>query len=374
MSSCMTPAPTPIDSLPSYFSARPFVNTADLTPGTPGKRLRSCLSPTRTPTGSSTPARATGSRAASFSSDNGSIGVGGERGTKSVRFDETDEGEAVTSYHSTYSAAEYDRTPLPPPSAAERTCVLPERGSRTFSTDYDCFDDCPTPSFGSSISDDASPDEIPSSPAEEIANEALFSPSPTRCEGEDEYPAGEEDDERDREWEICVERRRMMFALQTKSDEHERQPEFEGYRSISSKLVDMLRSIEARREPSPEEEDKDETDEERPVEAESEDEEENPNYRSFSSFTFTNLQSLNIRSTPLDNVLEEGTEEGSDIDLEATTPSLISSLESEADVTLTSPQTSVAAYPSSIAGLPAVPFALHRKESGLVGRGQVAGF
>ena len=368
----MTPlSPENLDALPSYFASKPMINTIDLD-FNPGKRLRSCLSPTRTPTGSSTPSRATGSRATSFSSDNGSISVGGLRGTKSVRFDETQEGDAVTSYHSTWSAAEYDRTPLPPPSAAERTCVLPERGSRTFSTTYDCFDDCPTPSFGSIASDETSPDDLPSSPAEEITDESLFLSS-SLSKTQEEYPAGEDDDEGDREWEVCMERRRMMFALRTRSDEHERQPEFEGYRSISAKLADMLRSIEARREPSPlEDEEEDEEDEERPSAVEeSEDEEEDDetsNYRPFSTFTFTNLQSLNLRSTPLDNVVEEGTEEdGSEIDLEAATPSLISSTESEVDTSLISPRTAIAPYPTLIGGLPAIPFALNTKESGMVG-------
>lgn len=169
-----------------------------------------------------------------------------------------------------------------------------------------------------------------------------------------------------------------MFASRTRSDEHERQPEFEGYRSISAKLVDMLRSIEARREPSPQEdEEEEETGAESPAAAgESEDDEENYNYRSFSSFTFTNLQSLNIRSTPLDNVAEEGTEEEerSDIDLEAATPSLISSAESEAESSLISPQSRFAPYPTPIDGLPAVSFALQRKESGLVNQEQVVGW
>ena len=43
------------------------------------------------------------------------------------------------SYHSTWSATEYDRTPLDPPSDGERTCILPERNARCLRTTVECF-------------------------------------------------------------------------------------------------------------------------------------------------------------------------------------------------------------------------------------------
>jgi len=55
-----------------------------------------------------------------------------------------------------------------------------------------------------------------------------------------------EDDER--EWEECMDRRRMMFAMRQSGVFEPGSsgigcPEFEGYRSISKSLVDMLRSV-----------------------------------------------------------------------------------------------------------------------------------
>ena len=50
----------------------------------------------------------------------------------------------------------------------------------------------------------------------------------------------EENDEEDREWEECMKRRRMMFA--NMCSDRDPQPEFDGYRSISATLVDLLRS------------------------------------------------------------------------------------------------------------------------------------
>lgn len=51
----------------------------------------------------------------------------------------------------------------------------------------------------------------------------------------------EDDDEEDSEWDECM-RRRMMF-LQYARQETDRQPQFDGYRSISSTIVDVLRSV-----------------------------------------------------------------------------------------------------------------------------------
>ena len=84
MTGTITPIRPSVDN--SYFSPRS---------PTPAKRLRSCLSPTRTPIGSNTPSRVHGSRAASFSSECSGM-TDGRRGSKSVRWEENEECGAVT--------------------------------------------------------------------------------------------------------------------------------------------------------------------------------------------------------------------------------------------------------------------------------------
>lgn len=259
--------------------------------------------------------------------------------------------------------------------------MLPERGSRTFTTSYDCFND------SAHCSDDfVEPDEMDfvrcmqggddqevlSSPGDEVSHESFVLATPVASDLS--YPNGEEDDEEDRQWEECMERRRMMFAMRSKCDVEDRQPEFEGYRSISAKLVEMLQSIEARRLPSPDEEDEedDEDDEEEDqhdvslqlVQEEDDEqgdgeEDEEPAFRSFASFTFTNLQSLHINppsNAGLDNIEEASTdvETETDGENEAATPSLVSSSESEQDQQLVSPRAGVS---------PITPFS-HDKERG----------
>lgn len=220
--------------------------------------------------------------------------------------------------------------------------MLPPRGSREFTSSYDCFD-------GADV-DDEQEDDVPSSPAEEISHESFVLATPDAVEDEDDEAVVET-----RQWEECMERRRMMFALRTRIQDQEHQPEFEGYRSLSAKLALMLESIEARREPSPEEEDEDENADEQSEEAEAGESEDEGDLRPCASFTFTNLQSLHIRSTPLDAIPDED-ESSTDVDLDGdadnTAPSLISSAESDQDSTLISPQPSVMNFSSPIDGLP----------------------
>lgn len=128
------------------------------------------------------------------------------------------------SYHSTWSATEYDRTPLDPPSDGERTCILPERNARCLRTTVECF---------SSILDDT----FCSSSIEETSSYSLELET-TQVEADEEH---REHDEEDKEWEECMERRRMMFAQMC--PERDPHPEFDGYRSISATLVDILRSV-----------------------------------------------------------------------------------------------------------------------------------
>lgn len=123
-------------------------------------------------------------------------------------------------YFDTYCATEYDRTPLAPPSEAERSCVLPSRGSRCLS--FLGLDE-------EEVDHDSSEDEVlrylPASPF------ATPEDSDSECDGREED-----------EWSECIERRRMMFARMCplESDAH---PQFEGYRSLSATLATLLQSV-----------------------------------------------------------------------------------------------------------------------------------
>ncbi|KAK4684611.1 hypothetical protein P7C73_g5561, partial [Tremellales sp. Uapishka_1] len=210
----------------------------------PTRKLRPCLSPVRmsrsTSTDSSSPTST--SRSCSISSTSSSVYTYVENGgwmkrAKNVRWEGEHEGCAVTvgppllhiypessliaqsqSYFATYSATEYDRTPLAPPSDAERACALPARGSRCLSSPLDDGDD-----FGTCPLESGS------------ETETLLDTPPSESE------TGLEDPE-DEEWAACVERRRMMFARMAPLLSCDG-PEFEGYRSISANLVQMLRSV-----------------------------------------------------------------------------------------------------------------------------------
>jgi hypothetical protein len=181
------------------------------------KNLRSCLSPSRSGR-SASPSRCTTAR--SPSSDGGWF-----RKRKCVRWEGEIGGNDVTSYFATYSATEYDRTPLAPPSQAERSCVLPERGSR-------CLN------YGDSEDDAEEEEEDEEDEEEETAfsdSETGLPPSP--------FATPEDSDSEDRgdEWSECFARRRMMFSRLCPTRDG---PEFEGYRSLSSTLVDLLRSVD----------------------------------------------------------------------------------------------------------------------------------
>ena len=109
-------------------------------------------------------------------------------------------------------------------------------------------------------------------PFEDLSQDSLVSSTPPDCDGEQNDSSDEEEDNlrvEEKEWEECMERRRLMFAMQNRNpheggrgggidrdcacgdDENDRQPEFEGYRSISATLVDLLRSIESRQDEPP---------------------------------------------------------------------------------------------------------------------------
>ncbi|KAL7424688.1 hypothetical protein Q5752_000372 [Cryptotrichosporon argae] len=190
--------------------------------------LRPCLSPTRlsrspSPTPEASSSYLSTSRSPSVCSTTSStscyIGPNGilMKRAKSVQWagDER-EGCAVTSYHDTWSATEYDRTPLAPPSELERACTMPARGSRCFSEDGMC----------ETLVDE--PEAISPARAE----------SPAAADGDDD------DDGAEAEWDEC-DRRRMMFARMCPGslEPGNAQPQFEGYRSMSATLAELLRQI-----------------------------------------------------------------------------------------------------------------------------------
>jgi hypothetical protein len=61
----------------------------------------------------------------------------------------------------------------------------------------------------------------------------------------------EDDDEEedDRQWEQCMDRRRMLFASMCKQDDKDVHPQFDGYRSLSSTLANILKSVGCDEEP-----------------------------------------------------------------------------------------------------------------------------
>ena len=162
--------------------------------------------------------------------------------------------DILQSYHPTWSKTEYDRTPLEPPAEHERLCVLPERNSRAISSPMGCFGidpsspvderfsqfpPIPPPIYSPTnfldlpfaFADDESEDE--STESTRIATPPLL----------EEVPATTDDVEmnEDHAWEECMQRRRMMFA--SMCGPKGCQPEFEGYRSVSSTLADILRNM-----------------------------------------------------------------------------------------------------------------------------------
>ncbi|OCF44082.1 hypothetical protein I317_02035 [Kwoniella heveanensis CBS 569] len=321
-------------------------------PVSPRPRLRSCLSPSRSPsiTLSSTESYPTpsASRSTSFSSCTSGSGEAWKR-TKCVRWQEMN-GCAVTSTHDTYSHEEYDRTPLEPPTQAERACVLPERGTRSLSSTRDCF----LSDLFDEVDDECEPTHCPdylASP-EEISRDSFFlrTPPPTEACSEDgdcDDAEGQEEahGQEDKEWEECMERRRMMFARmcpQLNAEGGERHPEFEGYRSISATLVQLLKSVGC-----------EEGEEEGEEGEEGEGQEEEVQRDCGFGFTRMNF------ATTVDH--------DNDHDLEPDTPSLISSAGSEAECVIVSP---TAGCEEDCVGTPAaaiVPVPIHQAQAQTLG-------
>lgn len=95
-----------------------------------------------------------------------------------------------------------------------------------------------------------------SSPALAALDAALTSIVEVPCESldsdydgsdtEDRTEQAEEDDDdadEDRQWQECMDRRRMMFARMCGQEESDRHPQFDGYRSLSSTLANLLKSV-----------------------------------------------------------------------------------------------------------------------------------
>ncbi|BEJ16908.1 hypothetical protein CspHIS471_0603090 [Cutaneotrichosporon sp. HIS471] len=187
----------------------------------PAKKLRPCLSP---------PRRAEDLalfRPVSAMSDSSTYTVDSngewvERRSKTVRWIDSEDGSSVTEYFDTYAIDEYDRTPLAPPSEQERACTMPSRGSRCLSFDGLHEED---------VDDDDTTDE------EEVLRTLPRSPFATPEDSESECDEGGD-------WDECFERRRMMFARMCPLD-GDAHPQFEGYRSLSATLVNLLQSIQA---------------------------------------------------------------------------------------------------------------------------------
>ncbi|WVR03705.1 hypothetical protein IAU60_000700 [Kwoniella sp. DSM 27419] len=305
----------------------------------PRPRLRSCLSPSRSsstaPSLADTLPTPSASRSTSFSSCTSATGEW--KTTKCVRWQEMN-GCAVTSTHDTYSHEEYDRTPLEPPTQAERACVLPERGSRCLSAARDCFlsdslDDLAGNAEGVeylSISEQASTDSY-----------FLRTPPPTEDCSENGSDDGETGQGEDAEWEECMERRRMMFARMCPilgaggngNELNDRHPEFEGYRSISATLAQLLKSVGCQED----EEIPDVcTPDLAPVHEEEEMEEDEEDFvRKDCGFGFTSLKFGEFDSVPTQAAQEEEVE--SSFGTGADTPSLISSSGSEPECIIASP-------------------------------------
>lgn len=212
-------------------------------------------------------------------------------------------------YFDTYSASEYDRTPLAPPSQQERECVLPARGARCLSylDDDEDDDDHSDDDHADAASDTDSDGGTPPRPSSPFA-------SP-----EDSDLSGVEDD--GDEWSVCFARRRMMFARMSSLDRESAQPQFEGYRSLSATLVELLKSVGC-----------DEDDEASPA----------PTPRSAADDGgLSKLPAVSsnesIAATVVFSRLRDEDAEERDTEPEIDTPSLVSSADSEVDCSLASP-------------------------------------
>lgn len=265
-----------------------------LSPPQPAKKLRSCLSPSRA-SRSTSPTRCLTIR-------NPCSEQWFKR--KCVRWQSEIRGDDVTCYFNTYSATEYDRTPLAPPSEQERECVLPARGARCLG-----------------FTDEDERDEEDEEEEEEEDDEPILPMSPFATPEDSD----ESDDERNipDEWSDCFVRRRMMFARMCPNRDG---PQFEGYRSLSSTLVDLLRTVDC-------------DDEERVASREESDNEDDDLTHPSSSIATPSDGSLPISPTsPAIADLFSRLRESSG-DCEIGTPSLVSSADSEAECTgLQSPQ------------------------------------
>ncbi|WOO80811.1 uncharacterized protein LOC62_03G004339 [Vanrija pseudolonga] len=296
----------------------------------PAKKLRPCLSPTRfgrsitvCETQSIHVAIST-SRSPSVASTSSSIYTEASEGlarrpSKSVRWKGEDGTCDVSSYSETWSATEYDRTPLAPPSEEERACVLPARGSRCLSTLWNGGD-----------ADDAAE-------ADEESDDVYQPPSPFATPEDSDSDA---DCEEGDEWSECFARRQMMFARMCPLG---RQPQFEGYRSLSQTLTDLLRSVGA--DSSSEEEDADEVEGEddaattprvahTPVGDSTEEEDEDESEPEDHGFPITGLTGLTVTSAssfPFTDLFHRLRESSEDSDDPIGTPSLISSADSDGE-------------------------------------------
>lgn len=116
----------------------------------------------------------------------------------------------MTAIYSTYSADDYDRSPLEPPKPEERACFLPARNTR-----------CLSPA---------------TLPERAMDNVNYFSLAP---QAEEE------------EWDECMDRRQLyaQHMLHMRSRDEDSEHRFEGYTSLSATLATLLHDTANSREP-----------------------------------------------------------------------------------------------------------------------------
>lgn len=128
-------------------------------------------------------------------------------------------------------------------------------------------------------------------------------------------------------WDECMQRRRMMFARLCTRENGDRHPEFEGYRSLSATLAELLKSVECDDEDGSTQEDE----EEQAVEEDDNDDEERQSRsRNLNIFGLSTLARRSITPTG--------------------TPSLVSTEESDAEYTIASPSMGTPADALSLNG------------------------
>jgi hypothetical protein len=83
--------------------------------------------------------------------------------------------------------------------------------------------------------------EVPCESLDSDENDSDMEDNTEQAEEEDDDD--DDDADEDRQWQECMDRRRMMFARMCGQEEGDRHPQFDGYRSLSSTLANLLKSV-----------------------------------------------------------------------------------------------------------------------------------